>query len=529
MTAELIKNLALVKRQPDILKNARRGIEREGLRVTQDSNIATTKHPEALGSALTHSSITTDYSEALLEFITTPTLSVADTIKELTDIHAYTARILHQQNEYLWPASMPCILGDDESIPVAEFGTSNSAQMKHAYRLGLGHRYGRKMQTIAGIHYNFSLPDELWQLIHDDSNSTLSLKDFKTERYFGLIRNFRRYFWLMLYLFGASPAVSKEFADGLDHGLEKQFKNTLSNAISTSLRMGDIGYQSNAQSSLVVCYNDLSSYVRTLVGALNKPYSQYESIPVQTEEGYQQLSTSLLQIENEFYSTIRPKRTQSRGETALHALLDRGVEYIEVRCVDIDPFNPNGISAERCRVIEAFLLWCALKDSPDTFEEEYKGIADNQSKVVNHGLDSDLMLYHRDGPRNIRVWGLELMQEIIQAADLFDTGSNDNLYKMAIRKEIEKFRDASLTPSARIMSALDREQLSFTEYMQSLAAAHQQYWLNYPLHKCSAQKFNDEAKASILKQQQLEQQDTIDFDQYLSDYLAQYQDKALNV
>src|SRR6266705_3158582 len=222
---------------------------------------------------------------------------------------------------------MPCGLPTDETIPIGRYGSSNVGRAKSAYRMGLSHRYGRRMQTISGIHYNFSLPEQV-----------------SNDEYFGLIRNFRRHSWLLLYLFGASPAVCSTFVAGTEHGLDRLSNDSLYLPYATSLRMGRLGYQSDAQSSLKVSYNNLESYAASLQDALTRPYPEYERIGIRDGDNYRQLATSLLQIENEFYGTIRPKRVIRPGERALHALRDRGVEYVEVRLMDLDPFHAVGIA-----------------------------------------------------------------------------------------------------------------------------------------------------------------------------------------
>ena len=333
-----------------VLANIVRGIEKESLRVESSGQLAKTPHPDALGSALTHPSITTDYSEALLEFITAPSTSIDQVLRELEEIHRYTYQ--HINDELLWASSMPCQLGEDSSIPVGQYGSSNIGRMKTVYRLGLGHRYGRQMQTIAGIHYNFSVPDSLWQQLQTDEGNQQSLQDYKTDGYFALIRNFRRYFWLLLYLMGAAPAVCKSFVRNRQHDLVAfgDDSHSLHKPFATSLRMGNLGYQSDAQSSLVVCYNDMDQYNRTLKGALETPFKAYEEIGLKDDQGnYRQLTTNLLQIENEFYSPIRPKRTAASGETPLEALQRKGVEYIEVRCIDVSPLAPCGIDRQSIR------------------------------------------------------------------------------------------------------------------------------------------------------------------------------------
>ncbi len=341
-----------------ILLGITRGIEKESLRVTPAGTIAQTPHSSLLGSALTHPQITTDFSEALLEFITPPSTNANEILQTLEDIHRFT----YQQigNEILWTSSMPCQLSGESDIPVGKYGSSNIGAMKHTYRLGLGHRYGRLMQTIAGIHYNFSVPDELMELLRKNEKSTLSPQDFKTENYFSLIRNFRRHFWLLLYLFGASSGICSSFVKGRDHQLI-QFdadEHSLYLPYATSIRMSDLGYQSKAQDKLTVCYNSLQSYIRTLGETLAEPYPGYESIGLKDSAGdYKQLNLNILQIENEFYSPIRPKRTARPGQSPLRALQAAGVEYIEVRCIDLNPFLPLGIDRAQVDFMDIFLLY----------------------------------------------------------------------------------------------------------------------------------------------------------------------------
>jgi len=523
-----LKKLELIQSSPELLTGARRGIERECLRVTATGELAQTAHPKALGSALTHPSITTDYSEALLEFITSAHLSIDETLAELDEIHAFTTRALSESGELLWPASMPCRLGDDSEIPVAYYGTSNSAQLKTSYRYGLGHRYGRAMQTIAGIHYNYSISDKLWHALHQAENSSLSIADYKTEQYFGVIRNFRRNFWLLLYLFGASPVVCENFANqAKDEQLEKVGSCSFAKPSATSLRMGDLGYQSNAQAELVVCYNNLSQYLSTLVDAITTPHSAYDHIPLLQDGQHQQLSSSLLQIENEFYSTIRPKRTAQRGETALHALKEGGVEYIEVRCLDINPFEPRGISDEQCHFVEAFLIWCAISDSPDTFKEEYLGTADNQSRVVNHGRDPNIMLYHPEGERSLASWAKTNLDEILVIAKVLDQANNNSRYSDSVNAQFALVENSELTPSAKLLQSVEQAQDGFTDVALSLAKAHSTSWQSIELNQQQLDKFTATAEQSIARQYDIEQNDCCDFNTYLQSYLAQYKDPSL--
>ncbi|WP_339899696.1 glutamate--cysteine ligase [uncultured Gilvimarinus sp.] len=505
------------------LRGILRGIEKESLRVSPDGRLAQTSHPLGLGSALTHPHITTDYSEALLEFITEPQTSIGTLLNQLDDVHRYTYSQL--QDEYLWPASMPCVLGADGDIPVARYGTSNSGTMKTVYRLGLGHRYGRAMQTIAGVHYNFSLPDDFWRELARDMGNQQSLQAFKTDRYFALIRNFRRYFWLLVYLFGAAPAVCRSFVRGREHALEAfgEDQNTLHTPYATSLRMGDLGYQSDAQQSLVVCYNNLDNYLQTLCGAITQPHTEYQNIGLKGADGqYQQLNTSLLQIENEFYSTIRPKRTAKSGQTALQALQLGGVEYVEVRCVDLNPFEPLGVSESQLHYLDAFLLFCLLEDSPEATDAEYQDLQDNQARIVYSGRDPALMLRRNGGDVNMREWAGEIQKGVERCAALLDQANGERRYQNACAEQRQKLTGEQITPAAQVLKDLAEHRQTYYAHTLKLAEQHRDYFAARPLDAKQQGRFAELAEQSKRQQTEVEAADRISFDEYLANYYAQY-------
>jgi len=528
----LLKNrLSILAKNSDskLLSGITRGIEKESLRVTPKGTLAQTPHPTALGSALTHPQITTDYSESLLEFITPPSSDADQVLKTLEDIHRYTYRQIG--DELLWANSMPCQLSGDSDIPVGQYGSSNVGQMKSIYRVGLGHRYGRLMQTIAGIHYNFSVPDELLEILKREESPGQSLQDFKTNNYFALIRNFRRYFWLLLYLFGASPGVCRSFVKGRNHNLESfgADEHSLHSPSATSLRMGDLGYQSKAQEQLVVCYNDLHNYVETLRHALVEPYPDYEAIGLKNAHGeYQQLSKHLLQIENEFYSTIRPKRTTKSGETALGALWERGVEYIEVRCVDLNPFQPLGIDREQIDFMDVFLLTCMLSKSPPTDDQEYRNILNNQRMMVYQGRNSDLMLHDGGQMRSFLEWGHTLFDEMIPVAQLLDQHNQTEQckqpgrYEKNLNKLVQLLDKPDQTPSARILQEMKETGQTYFKVAMNHAIQHREYFLETELPAEVMEQYRVMAADSLKNQQQIEANDTQSFDHFLADYYQQY-------
>ena len=514
---------------PELAKVVR-GIEKESLRVDPTGYLAQTPHPQALGSALCHGSITTDYSEALLEFITGASPSIATVLKELEEIHSYT----YQQigDELLWVNSMPCQLGTDSDIPVGLYGSSNTGRMKTVYRVGLGHRYGRLMQTIAGIHYNFSLPDTVWEWLRQTQGSTLSAQDFKTEGYFAGIRNFRRYFWLLLYLFGAAPAVCRSFVRGRQHNLQPvgSDDHSLHSPYATSLRMGDLGYQSDAQSSLIVCYNGIDNYVETLLDALNTPYPAYEDIGVKDSDGqYKQLNTHLLQIENEFYSPIRPKRTAGSGEAPINALRERGVEYLEVRCLDLNPLVACGIDEQTTRVVDTFLVYCLLSDSPRTHTAEYREILENQRRTVRFGRDPELRLQRGGEEIALRTWGAQILEEMRPVAEALDEANGGDQHRNALNAMFARIDDAALTPSAEILRRMRNDNKTYFRLAMELAERHRDYFLAHPPSEETSTRYRAEAEASLLAQRELEAAPAPDFEQFLDRFYAQYREAADNL
>lgn len=500
------------------LRDIRRGIEKESLRINAGGELAKTPHPPALGSALTHPRITTDFSEALLEFITPVSTDIDTTLQQLTDIHRQVYAGL--DGELLWPGSMPCLLGPDEEIPVAQYGSSNVARMKSLYRLGLGRRYGRRMQTIAGIHYNFSVPDSLWQWLADAKGREAD-QDFKTESYFALIRNFRRYSWLLVYLYGAAPAVCSCFLEGKSNGLQTLQKGTLYHPYGTSLRMGDLGYQSNTQSKLNICYNTLGNYIRTLKTAIVTPHADYVQIPAS-----EQLSAGLLQIENEFYSPIRPKRVTASGEIPLGALKRGGVEYIEVRCIDVNPETPIGITREQIQFLDAFLLFCLLADSPVCNESVYAEIGANLHRVVDRGREPGLTLSNHGEEVALSDWANAILDGVSSTAQALDSAHSgtqkDNSYQQIVEQMRAAVREPDTTPSARLLAILRDRELSYFDYMIQRAREQAAYYADLPLSPEELQAAQQTSQESLTQQRAIETSDAVDFDQYLSDYYRQY-------
>ena len=496
---------------PERLQGIRRGIEKESLRALPSGGLALTPHPAALGSALTHPRVTTDYSESQLELITGVHPSAEAAEAELTEIHQAVYHALGNQpgDEQLWVGSMPCGLPTDETIPLGRYGSSNVGRAKSVYRMGLGHRYGRRMQTISGIHYNWSLPG------------------LDNQQHFALIRNFRRHAFVLLYLFGASPAVCASFVAGREHGLlpmpgAHATNGTLHMPHGTTLRMGRLGYQSEAQATLNVSCNSLESYANSLHEALTKPYPAYETVGIRNPGGdYNQLATTLLQIENEFYGLIRPKRVIFPGERPLHALRERGVEYIEVRCMDLDPFEPVGIATPTMRFIDIFLLHCLLADSPPDTPAEVAALGRNQHRVAARGREAGLLLEQGEHTITLTDWARELLDQCVPIAEALDAAQGGEANAAALAAARAQLATPDQLPSARVLQAMVQDfNGSYVQFIRAQSAATRRHLLALPWTDAQAARYAAMAAESVAAQQRIEAADTMPFEQYRQAYLS---------
>ena len=471
----------------EIFRSIHRGIEKEGLRITPDGKLSQTPHPAGLGSALTHSLITTDYSEALLEFITPVSTGVQESLDTLQNIHSFVYQQL--DGELLWAASMPCIVSGDEGIPVARYGSSNVARMKTVYRYGLGHRYGRLMQAIAGIHYNFSMPAAYWDMAWREAGQPGDITDYISERYLGLIRNFHRYSWLLIYLFGASPAVCASFLRHRDnHGLQPfdPQGRSLYMPYGTALRMGDLGYNSDAQKNLQVCYNSLHNYIETLRSAIMQPHPDYRDIPSGEGGNYQQLSDGLLQIEN------------------------------------VSPFHPAGLDARQIRFLDTFLLFCLLQDSPPCDDDEQVMQRTNLEAVVNRGRQPGLVLKTSSGERGMAQWAGELLSGMELVARELDEAHDCADYVLDLQAQQAKVEDPELTPSARILREMREQDLPFFRLAMGYSKRWAEHYRTRVLPQAEKARFEEESKRSLRAQREIESSDDISFERYLDNFFSQY-------
>jgi len=503
------------------MRNSSIGVEKESLRVNEAGSIAQTAHPRNLGSALTHPYITTDYSEALTEFITPPFHHIRQVLDFLRDVQQYVYQRLDK--EYFWATSMPCVVAGETSIPIANYGTSNPGMMKHVYRVGLGNRYGRVMQVIAGVHFNYSFPPEFWPIYAQLEGNRLPLQDFISESYMGMIRNLQRFGWLIPYLFGASPAICKSFLGDAPTTLNEFNENTYYEPFATSLRMGDIGYQNNKEYEygIKANYDNLDSYVESLTCAIETPCPEYAKIGVEVNGEYRQLNANILQIENEYYSTIRPKQVLKGNEKPTLALKRRGVSYVELRSLDVNAFDPLGINERQLHFLECFLLFCLLHDSPVISDKERSAIDENELRTAHQGRDPELRLTRDDSSIPLREWADELMQEMQAVCELLDRSSKGNPYCKALEAQRKKVNDPELTPSARMLREMRERGEGFYHFAQRMSEIHRHFFNNLPMSEISERYFSELTAKSLEDQQAWEAADGVSFEEYLQSYFAQ--------
>lgn len=506
-----------------LLIHGLKGIEKESLRINQEGSISLLPHPSQLGAALTHPNITTDYSEALLELITPALSDGTEMLSYLADLHKYVCANIN--DELLLAASMP--VGDlrDQAIPIAEYGSSNAGKMKHIYRQGLSYRYGRCMQVIAGIHFNYSLPEPFWPQYQHFMKHTGDLQSFTTQAYMGIIRNLQRYGWLILYLFGSSPAVAKSFVESRQSAhsltLEKFDETSYYKPYATSLRMSEIGYLNPVQSVFHISFNSIDDYIRDLRRATTMSHLGYERIGAKVGGQYRQLNTHFLQIENEYYTSVRPKQPTQPNERPLQALGNRGIQYLEIRSVDVDIFEPTGISIETTRFLEALSLFCLFQPNTGHDLKQHDEISNNALAVANRGRDPKLKLLDNGHEVPLRQWALTLCEQMREICEILDNGNANTPYTRALLQQIEKIHHPELTASARMLSAMRTQKMSVTELALQKSHEYTRYFQKSALDAAMKRNFDLQVKTSLAQQKQLDSTNEIPFDTYLSNYFSQ--------
>ena len=481
-----------------------RGSERESLRVDKNGKISQKNHPKNLGSPLTNKDITTDFAEALVELVTPTFESPEELFNHLNLLHRFLYSEL--DDEMLWNFSMPCAFTNEKEIRIAEYGNSNSGMLKHIYRKGLRLRYGSIMQCVSGIHYNFSFAENSWKTLDNNPD-----QDYVNEKYLGMIRNIKRNFWFILEQFGASPITHKSYLFSREHSLEKYNANDLFLPFATSLRMSDIGYQSNIQDSLKISYNTLDEFINALVKGIRTPVKKFNDIGMFDDAGVaQQISTGILQIENELYDIVRPKRSGPSGSRPATLLKKSGIEYLELRGIDINPFIPEGIDVNKIKLLDIYITHSLISESPLMLDKEIKEIRANQKIMVSEGRLKNVMLKKDGDEVSLTELRKNFLAELDQTAVALDEYSEG--YLKAFHYEMSKDK----LPSEKILSDMEAKGYEFQDYAlnQSKKIAQKHYSSDITNFSALA----NSAQTSIEKLRNLEKSSSMDINKYVELY-----------
>ncbi|MCH9630659.1 MAG: Glutathione biosynthesis bifunctional protein GshAB [Chlamydiia bacterium] len=502
----------------NLLEKYKIGLERETLRTDSAGVLAKSPHPKSLGSPLKNSYISTDFSESQVELITPAFSSIKELNVFLNNLHAFLARGV--KNEHLWPLSMPCRLPKKSDIPIAEYGTSDTAMEKVYYRRGLVERYGTNMQLISGIHYNFSFSNEVFEALHHKLKSKESLSRFVSDQYFHITRNYLHFGWIITYLFGSSPLADKSyFSNKIPKGFKKLDNDTYCLMEATSLRMSAYGYYNKTKCQHTVSLDNLDDYIKDLEFAVNTPCKSFEKLGLFDKSGKRiQLNTHLMQIPSEHYTRIRPKAIPILNESPIEALKRGGISYLEIRSIDIDPTDPVGITKEKILFVHLFLIFCLFKESHSIKDKTtQKMLLKNQDLVGVSGNKEDLILCDFGKKKKLKSWILEILEEMLEITDTL-APAHRKAYKTCVMNQIEKVEGKRTTPSKRLIENVMNE--GFLPYCLRVAKEHKKWLLEHESGKNVSAFFAEEAMRSFEKQKKLEQQESF--------YLKGYEDMELS-
>ena len=497
----------------DTMNFGKLGIEKESLRILQ-SQITQSAHPKKMGSALCNQYITTDFSEAQLELITPPLPDKTDGLEFLDHIHHFVSHNINK--EILWPFSMPPTIKSEQDLPIADYGISNLGLFKQLYRKGLSHRYGRSMQAISGVHYNYSLPDSIWHCSFFE-DSQLDSRAIRSDGYFRMLRNIYRMNWLVLYLFGASPILTKDLLTKNTEPIQKLDNQTYYLPYATSLRMSDFGYQNLLRAALNVSSDSLNDYISDLNMATGTISEDFQQIDTQNNTDQLQINANLLQTEDEYYAVARLKSNIISNQRLTSKLKQGGVDFIELRSLDLNPFSRIGIDEETVCFLEVFLIYCFLTTSHLINKDELKTTKDNDSLVAKRGRDPSLLLQKDQASIGLQEWGKQIIDEMTPIAELLD--GEETVYRNMMCKMASKIKDPDQTLSGLLLDKVITEKVDFFDLGNSIGETNKQHYLD--LEKSANpnwDRLEKEAINSISQQSILEEEQNESFESFVADY-----------
>jgi len=378
------------------------GIEKESQRVHADGSIVTSLHPKAFGNRRFHPYIQTDFAESQLELVTPPMKKLEDTLRWLSAIHEVTLRTL-PEDEFIFPFSMPAGLPPEEQIKVAQLDNQEDV----AYREHLVQSYGKYKQMVSGIHYNFQIDPKFIDALFHAQNETQSAVDFQNNFYLKIAKNFLRYQWILLYLFSATPTAEEKYFRDNSPLKPHQYVR--------SLRSGKYGYVNDPK--IHVSYDSLQEYVETL-------------------EHW--VKSGDLIAEKEFYSSVR-----LRGAKKARDLLEKGIQYLEFRLFDLNPFAPYGMELTDAKFIHYFILLMAWLD--DTSDQE--GVKLGKVRLAEVAWED---------PREQSVYAVEGELVLLEMLKMLEQLNVSDEIKTIVKNKLEQFADPSQTLCAKVVSEIEQ-------------------------------------------------------------------------
>ncbi|ONI40333.1 bifunctional glutamate--cysteine ligase/glutathione synthetase [Candidatus Epulonipiscium fishelsonii] len=396
------------------------GLERESLRVTKNGHLALTKHPQSLGNKATHPYITTDFSESQVEMIT----PVMDNVEECHDFmeNLYNIVALEVGFELLWPQSMPCIVADETQIPVADFQDESNENTR--YRKYLLNKYGGRKQIISGIHCNFSFQADFIKKLYNLSESNLKYNRFKDQLYLKVTRNYLRYRWFLIYLMGASPIIDKTYNKSCDEDSKVCNPNLPDNNV-ISFRNSVCGYEN--KETLYGNYNSVTEYVQSICEFIRE---------------------GSIESHKEFYSSIRLK--PHNANHFLSSLLTDGIKYLEIRSIDINPFEKVGISVVDLKFIHLFMIFCLLEPEND-FKDWQEEALNNQHLISIKGA-IDVMMKKNSDNISLKDWAQEIYAKLSQLNDELNLNLGTVIDNIKMKLE-----DKNNLPSIKLKQLVKKE------------------------------------------------------------------------
>ena len=410
----------------DYFIKANFGLEKENVRVTESGNLALTPHPKAFGDREKNAYIKTDFSESQLEMVTPVCNTLEEVYSFICNLNKVVSLEIMKNGEFLWPQSNPPILPREEEIPIAKL----SNREDELYRENLSYKYGKKKQVISGIHYNFSFKEEFIKLLYKELKVEKDFREFKDDIYLRMARNFQKYHWLLIYLTGASPVFHESYIEEIKEEGEKLGEDSYYIKDDTSLRNSSYGYKN--KKDYYVSYNSIEEYASDIKNLVKD--KEIQSI-------------------KEYYNPIRLKSLGS--EDMLESLLHKGIDYLEVRLLDLDPLSIQGVSKETLYLVHLFMIYTLLKENKEITYKDQEEFFKNHDMVALKGRNEEAVIHENGVPVLLKDKGREILSEMDEIVEILF--SNNEEFKNVIKRALEKINNPHDTISEKLIKDIKEE------------------------------------------------------------------------